>query len=85
MSNSLSRAIIDAHLPDGAAFAVAPGGDFDKLLQGVADCDDLVLDDLRALNKVRDPLSTDAQVGPNDAAGSHQCAVANRNVMRHRA
>lgn len=55
----LSRRAYDANLPDGAAWDVAPGGDFDKLLNGIGAIDDVEVEALRVVANVRDPWKTD--------------------------
>lgn len=58
MSKSLSRGSIDTMLPEGAAWSVAPGGDFDKLLDGVAEIEDETISEVNALANIRNPEKT---------------------------
>lgn len=57
MSNLIRRAI-DAALPEGSAWRVAPGGDLDKLLDGTAENFGAVKDFLAGLADVRNPAKT---------------------------
>jgi hypothetical protein len=49
------RAVFDALLPSGPAWEPAPGGKYDRLLDGFADNAQAVLDDLESLAYIRNP------------------------------
>jgi hypothetical protein len=57
--NGLVRRSIDANLPEGAAWKVAPGGDLDKLLDGIGACRDSDVVALSKLSVVRDPFKAE--------------------------
>jgi len=57
MSN-FTRKIIDAMLPDGAAWNPEIDGDFDNYLDGQADNYDPIINFLRSISKIREPLTT---------------------------
>ena len=56
--SDLMRAVIDSILPDGSIWTPAPGGDFDKLLDGSADNWEVIRAFLASLKSVRDPKLT---------------------------
>jgi hypothetical protein len=58
MPKGLSRSAYDAHLPDGAAWEIAPDSDSDKLFDGLGEIEDGVKDDLEGLALARDPNKT---------------------------
>jgi len=55
---TLMRAFLDAALPPGAAWQPKPGGDLDRLLDGLGDNALVVRDFLANLARVRDPWTT---------------------------
>lgn len=54
----ISRAVINALLPQGKFWEPETDSDYDKLLQGMADNSDTVISDLRKLAYLRDPDNT---------------------------
>ena len=55
MANSFMRQVHDALMPQGEAWTPAPGGKYDRLLDGFADNAQAVLDDLKSLAYIRNP------------------------------
>ena len=55
---NVSRGVIDSLLPNGSAFALEQDGDFDLLLDGIADNAELVSIALSLMSKIRDPYYT---------------------------
>jgi len=58
MSDSVSRAVIDALFPKGSLWQVKSQGDLDNFLDGMAQNDDDIADALACLACVRDPFRT---------------------------
>lgn len=58
MADGLSRAVIDALLPDGSFWDVKPDGFFDLLLDALGENDDRIADDLCCIANIRDPFLT---------------------------
>lgn len=58
MNKTVSRAVFNALLPAGSAWAVEPGGELDKLLDGMADNAESVADFMSTLAYIRDPYLT---------------------------
>jgi len=56
--SSLSRKAIDGLLPKGSIWQPSEDGDFDKFLDGVADCSESARIFLDDLSEIRDPLNT---------------------------
>jgi hypothetical protein len=56
--SQLTRALLDGLLPQGDAWHPAPGGNLDKLLNGIADNLGIVQTALGLLDNVRDPWTT---------------------------
>lgn len=52
------RQSIDATFPEGPFWVPVIDGDYDKLLEGIADADEDVLSDLQQLKYIRDPQKT---------------------------
>ena len=65
MSRPFMRNVVDALLPDGAIWQPAYGGGFDRLLDGVAENKQAVLDDLGSLAHIRDPLRCPIELLPD--------------------
>jgi hypothetical protein len=59
------RHVNDALTPDGSLWKPEPNGDLDNLLDGIADGDQLVLDDLEILSTIRDPLKCPLDLLPD--------------------
>ena len=57
-NNTVSRKVIDSLLPPGPIWEYKEGGDLDKLLDGIADNYEQLLEDLQQLSDVRDPYNT---------------------------
>ena len=55
---TISRTILDAFMPEGSLWNPEPDGDFDKLLDAMAENDESVVDFLRSLADVRNPEKT---------------------------
>lgn len=58
MSNSISKAIIEALLPSGSLWNQQADGDLDKLFDGMGANADTVVDDVECVGCVRDPETT---------------------------
>lgn len=56
--SDFTRSIIDGLLPKGAAWTPKEDGDFDRLLNGIADCYDDIYDLLNSLAYIREPAKT---------------------------
>jgi hypothetical protein len=59
------RGVIDALMPQGAIWNPAYGGDFDRLLDGVAQNKQDTLDDLSSLAHIRDPYNCPIELLPD--------------------
>jgi hypothetical protein len=59
------REALNALMPDGAAWRPAFGGDYDRLLNGVARNKQDVFDDLSALANIRDPYNCPIELLPD--------------------
>jgi hypothetical protein len=55
---SLSRSVYDSLLPSGSFWKVKQGGDFDKLLEGMGDNTEDLINNIGCLACLRDPLTT---------------------------
>jgi hypothetical protein len=62
---SFMREVMDALLPDGAAWKPAYGGDYDKLLDGVSQNAQGALDDLASLEHIRNPYKCPTELLPD--------------------
>lgn len=58
MPETISRALIDSNLPEGSAWTPAPDGDFDNLLQGMAEGKEQSRESLALLARLRCPRTT---------------------------
>ena len=58
MPDTISRAIIDALIPEGSAWNVAPDGDLDHLYDGMAENVEYIVSQLSILSDIRDPSTT---------------------------
>jgi len=62
---SFMRGVVDALLPKGSIWQPAYGGDFDRLLDGVAENKQNTLDALESLAHIRDPLKCPVELLPD--------------------
>jgi len=65
MPRTFMREAVDALLPQGAAWKPAHGGDYDKLLDGVAENKQAVFNGLSALSHIRDPYNCPIELLPD--------------------
>ena len=65
MSRPFMRQVVDSLLPKGAIWKPAADGDFDNLLDGVAENQQAVFNDLGSLEHIRDPYRCPAALLPD--------------------